>query len=262
MNQQPSTEEYGKRGYLNTDFRIFHLKDTLKNEFEFHYHEFHKITIFLKGNVRYFVEGKSYELEPYDIVLVNRNDIHRVETDPSVPYERIIIYISPRFMETYQTKDYDLSDCFLRAKAEHSNVLRIPSSEKSTLLHATHRLEHSFDDTGYASELYRQTLFLEFMIQLNRTVQNHRLGYLDHGLANPKIVEILNYINTHLTEPLPIDFLAQTFFPEQISHDAPVQIRNRIHHWKLHYLPSSALGKRFHCHRHERHGSLFCIRIP
>ncbi len=76
-----------KRGYLNTDFRIFHLKDTLKNEFEFHYHEFHKITIFLKGNVRYFVEGKSYELEPYDIVLVNRNDIHRVETDPSVPYK-------------------------------------------------------------------------------------------------------------------------------------------------------------------------------
>ena len=38
MNQQPSTEEYGKRGYLNTDFRIFHLKDTLKNEFEFHFH--------------------------------------------------------------------------------------------------------------------------------------------------------------------------------------------------------------------------------
>ena len=205
-------EEYGKRGYLNSDFRIFHLKDQLANEFEFHYHEFHKITIFLRGNVRYFIEGACYELEPYDIVLVNRNDIHRVETDASVPYERIIVYISPGFMETYRTDEYDLSDCFLRAKTKHSHVLRIPTPEKSSLLHAIHRLEHSFEDTGYASGLYRQTLFLEFMIQLNRAVQNRRIGYLDRGLANPKIVEILNYINSHLTDHLPIDFLAQTFY--------------------------------------------------
>ena len=113
--------------------------------------------------------------------------------------------------------EYDLSDCFLRAKTKHSHVLRIPSPEKSALLHAIHRLEHSFEDTGYASGLYRQTLFLEFMIQLNRAVQNRRIGYLDRGLANPKIVEILNYINSHLTEPLPIDFLAQTFYLSNIT---------------------------------------------
>ena len=116
-------EEYGKRGYLNSDFRIFHLKDQLANEFEFHYHEFHKITIFLRGNVRYFIEGACYELEPYDIVLVNRNDIHRVETDASVPYERIIVYISPGFMETYRTDEYDLSDCFLHVGSR--NIDRI-----------------------------------------------------------------------------------------------------------------------------------------
>ena len=68
---------YNKRGYLNSDFKIFHLTDQISTEFEFHYHEFHKITIFISGNVQYFVEGKTYPLEPYDIVLVNRNDIHR-----------------------------------------------------------------------------------------------------------------------------------------------------------------------------------------
>ena len=81
---------YNKRGYLNSDFKIFHLTDQISTEFEFHYHEFHKITIFISGNVQYFVEGKTYPLQPYDIVLVNRNDIHRVQVDPSLPYERII----------------------------------------------------------------------------------------------------------------------------------------------------------------------------
>ena len=76
---------YNKRGYLNSDFKIFHLTDQISTEFEFHYHEFHKITIFISGNVQYFVEGKTYPLQPYDIVLVNRNDIHRVQVDPYFP---------------------------------------------------------------------------------------------------------------------------------------------------------------------------------
>ena len=75
---------YNKRGYLNSDFKIFHLTDQISTEFEFHYHEFHKITIFISGNVQYFVEGKTYPLEPYDIVLVNRNDIFPMNGSSSI----------------------------------------------------------------------------------------------------------------------------------------------------------------------------------
>ena len=30
------------------------------------------------------------------------------QVDPSAPYERIIVYISPGFMEAYRTEEYDL----------------------------------------------------------------------------------------------------------------------------------------------------------
>ena len=33
---------YEKKGYLTTDFKIFHLKDTVLREFQYHYHEFDK----------------------------------------------------------------------------------------------------------------------------------------------------------------------------------------------------------------------------
>ena len=188
---------YNKRGYLNSDFKIFHLTDQISTEFEFHYHEFHKITIFISGNVQYFVEGKTYPLEPYDIVLVNRNDIHRVQVDPSLPYERIIVYISPGFIDAYRTDDYDLSYCFEKAKKEHSNVLRIHSLEKSSLFKITNRLERSFSDTEYAGSLYRQILFLEFMIHLNRAAIKNRVEFLDTSLYNPKIVDLIQYINQH-----------------------------------------------------------------
>ena len=105
-------EQYEKKGYLNSEFRLFHLTDQETKEVDYHYHDFDKITIFIRGKVNYMIEGRSYDLKPYDIVLVKQGDIHRLTVDNSCPYERIIVYISPNFMNAYQTDNYDYeSDC-------------------------------------------------------------------------------------------------------------------------------------------------------
>ena len=184
-------EQYEKKGYLNSEFRLFHLTDQDTKEIDYHYHDFDKITIFIRGKVNYMIEGRSYDLKPYDIVLVKQGDIHKLTVDNSCPYERIIVYISPNFMNAYQTENYDLSYCFQKADQEHSNVLRIPSPEKSSLFRSISNLEHSFTDGGYASELYRQVMFLEFMIHLNRAVRKNRLEYIDTVNCNEKVLAIL-----------------------------------------------------------------------
>lgn len=253
---------YNKRGYLNSDFKIFHLTDQISTEFEFHYHEFHKITIFISGNVQYFVEGKTYPLEPYDIVLVNRNDIHRVQVDPSLPYERIIVYISPGFIDAYRTDDYDLSYCFEKAKKEHSNVLRIHSLEKSSLFKITNRLERSFSDTEYAGSLYRQILFLEFMIHLNRAAIKNRVEFLDTSLYNPKI----DRRSDPVYQPAPDRISGRRFslFPglsEQILYDAPLQSGNWIYHRKLYHLPQAFACPHFDPGWDADHAGLPCKRL-
>ena len=91
-------------------------------------------------------------------------------------------------------------------------MLRISSLEKSSLFRSIMRLEHSFSDDGYASELYRQVLFLEFMIHLNRAARKNRLEFIDTQNYNLKIQEILQYVNDHLAEDLTIDGLAGRFF--------------------------------------------------
>ena len=84
-----------KRGYLYEDFRLFHLKDASMEPVGWHYHSFHKILVFLSGHAGYAIEGKSYALEPGDLVLVPKGCIHRPEVSGSAAYERIILYISP-----------------------------------------------------------------------------------------------------------------------------------------------------------------------
>ena len=84
--------DYEKKGYLISDFRVFRLKDAALKPIPFHYHDFHKIIMFLDGAVDYVIEGKTYHLAPRDIVFVTAGEIHcPIFTDESKDYERIVI---------------------------------------------------------------------------------------------------------------------------------------------------------------------------
>ncbi|MFT4143204.1 MAG: AraC family transcriptional regulator [Mobilitalea sp.] len=203
---------FEKLGYLEDDFKIFHINDRQRKDFNFHYHDFNKIMILLSGNINYTIEGKNYMLKPYDIVLVNAGEIHRPSILDNSAYERIIIYVSTQFISKYKGADYDLGYCFERAKKEDSNVLRVASMDKSKLYQVCQELEYSFEDQAYAKELYQKILFLEFLIQLNRTAISNHINYLDSANANSKLIKIIEYINEHLTEELSIDVLADQFY--------------------------------------------------
>jgi AraC-like DNA-binding protein len=203
---------FEKLGYLEDDFKMFHINDRQRKDFAFHYHDFNKIIILLSGNINYTIEGKNYILKPYDIVLVNAGEIHRPSVLDNSAYERIIIYVSTQFLGNYSEKEYNLNYCFERAKKEHSNVLRIASIEKSKLYQVCLELEHSFTDQAFAKELYQKILFLEFMIQLNRTAISNHINYLDSANGNTKLLQILDYINEHLTEEVTIDTLSEQFY--------------------------------------------------
>lgn len=203
---------FEKAGYLHNDFEVFHIVDRQRKEFEFHYHDFNKVTIFLSGNVNYTIEGKNYTLKPYDIVLVNAGEIHRPNVLDNSSYERIIIYVSTKFLDYYSEEGSNLNYCFERAKKEHSNVLRIPSLDKSKLYQVCLELEYSCSDNAFAKKLYQKILFLEFMIQLNRTMISNHINYPDSVIGNAKLPQILDYINEHLSEEITIDLLSSHFY--------------------------------------------------
>lgn len=207
-----SDSDYQKRGYLNDNFRVFHLTDRHKHEYDFHYHDFAKILILISGDVSYTIEGRTYRLAPYDVVLVDAGQIHRPTVHTDSPYERIILYISPAYLRSLTQEHYDLSLCFQKAKEEHTNVLRISSFERSLLYDSCRRLSSSPDDHDYAHELRHELLFLEFLIQLNRAVLHNQIQYIDMKPSNEKILAVLDYINTHLTEDITPDSIAGSFY--------------------------------------------------
>lgn len=203
---------YEKQGYLYDDFRMFHIKDYVKREFGYHYHDFYKILIFLGGNVSYAIEGKTYKLKPFDMVLVSRSDIHRPEAAFDEPYERIVFYISKEFLEKHNTPEYNLEYCFRKAKEEGSDVLRFPAMMNTRLLGVIQEIEENGSSEQYAAKLYANVLFMEFMVLVNRCCVDGT-GSFNHMVSyNQKMIELLQYINGHLRETLSTEHLAEHFY--------------------------------------------------
>jgi len=216
--------EYEKRGYLKEQMKCFYLIDEVESDYEIHYHDFHKIILFMHGEVEYTIEGKSYVLKPNDVVIVNQNEIHKLKINGKQAYERIIFYISPGYLEKFCTEEYDLMQCMITAGSEHSNVIRITDFRQSRLYKIASEIKNSYLNnqketsaqvdgvSDFAQALYIQLLFLEFMIHLNRAVLGEQTEYVITDICNEKVVEIIKYVNENLQKDLSIDYLAGIFY--------------------------------------------------
>ena len=103
--------EVGKRGYLTENYRLFYLKDNRAVQLDYHYHEFDKIVLQISGRVTYNIEGKSYLLQPMDLLLISRNLIHLPVIDTSEVYERMVLWIHRDFLSRYSTEQSNLAVC-------------------------------------------------------------------------------------------------------------------------------------------------------
>ena len=214
---------YEKKNYLRENFRIFHLRDQLKKDFEPHYHDFHKIVMLISGRLTYNIEGHSYNMKPGEIVLVRSYRIHQPVVDSSVPYERYILWIQPdhingeniRAAGSTDPAGDTLSACFDAADLNSSYLLH-PLPDDSVFLHSAIS-ELASETSGhshlYADDIMSEALYLRFMVSLNRlALKKDAFSPSSQGTFDETISLIMDHINSNLAEDLSIDHIADKFY--------------------------------------------------
>lgn len=200
-------ESMEKSGYLKEEFRLFHIKDKSEQKFQYHYHDFHKIIVFLSGEVTYHIEGKAYHLQPWDILLVNRFAIHKPEISSSVPYERFILWIQDNLQESL------LTACFEKARERSFNLIRLNSRFQERLKDILYELETSRNTDAFCSDLLADCLFRQFLIYVNRIFLEKSYIHDHHSYTYDSQIETLvRYINEHLDSDLSLQTLAQKYY--------------------------------------------------
>ena len=206
--------EVGKRGYLNEGFHLFYLKDSRAQQLDYHYHEFDKIILLLGGKVTYTVEGVTYFLKPWDMLLVPRSLIHRPVIDPSEPYERIVLWLDRSWLSERSDPDTALDTCFRTVQERGFHLLRTDAESRLRYMQTVGQLQDALCSGEFGASRMADLLCQQLLIGVNRDILRYRTVQeeTDSYRVAPKIEEILRYIAQHLEEPLSIDELAARFY--------------------------------------------------
>lgn len=199
--------EYEKRGYLLESFRLFHLRSQQGTNVDFHYHEFCKLLLLVSGKGSYVVDGQRYLLQPGDAVLIGSRSVHRPEIESGSVYERIIIYISPEFLQRESSPDCDLMEIF---SGERGHVLR--TKDRGKLFSLTAALEKVLSGGEYGRAILSNAALLRLLVEIGRNQHQEEQNPQPVMPQNTRILELMKYIDDHVTEDLDIDALAEAFY--------------------------------------------------
>ena len=227
--------EYAKRGYLLENFRLFHLRSEQHAQVDFHYHEFCKVLLLVSGRGAYMVDGQRYLLQSGDCVLIGSRSVHRPEMEPGQMYERIIIYISPEYLRKESVPGCDLLESF---SGERGHVLRPREPKKLYALAAA--LEKELSAQSYGREILSGAALLRLLVEIGRDLRQEQ-NPRPVEPKNPRVLEIMGYIDAHLTEDLDVDALAERFYVSkyhmmrQFSRDTGYTIHTYLSRRRLLY---------------------------
>ncbi len=196
---------------LAKDYEIFHYSDTSLGNVSLHHHDFYECYYFISGDVTYMIEGKSYQLMPGDIILINSKELHQpIIQNRELPYERIVIWLNKNFLNTLCTEQANLTRCFEDAKKE--NVIRTDVEAQQSIRAIMNKLLKLETYSGMGLELLYRAYVTELLILLNNLLfyntARHNILFEKSSL----IEEIIDYINTHLEETITIEDLSQQFY--------------------------------------------------
>lgn len=224
-----------KRGYLEGDFAFFHLKDMKDMHFEYHYHDFNKIIIFISGTATYLIEGKAYRLKPWDVLFVSSSQVHRPIIDPTALYERIVIWINPGFLERH-SDECSLFTCFALTNERNENLLRLENIALKDVKLLLTKLEDACKGSAFGTAILKNSIFMHLLIVLTRELLETGRTIEMHDIVFDECIQkLLEHINANISEDLSIDALASEFYLSRyhLMHKFKQQTGYSVHSYIL-----------------------------
>ena len=197
-----------RAGYLRESYHYFHLRDTAGQELDFHFHEFDKIVLLLSGRVDYTVEGSTYALKPWSVLLIKHHTIHRALIDKSEPYDRIIIYLDGKYFSR-SIPEARLTDCFDQADRSGEHLLLPTEQQRRAIEKVLSDYEAAAEDRGFGAQALRESYIIQLLIYIGRMTAAEGPGEKQY---DPKIRRALSYINENLGGELSVEQLAEQVY--------------------------------------------------
>ena len=195
--------------YKQGDVWVHHTLDEAPNtrNLTIHAHTGCELYCFLRGKGYYTVEGNHYPLSPGTILLMRSGETHMPHIYPSEPYERIAVH----FPVEYLAEESDELTALFDDRPLGKHNCYPPEAADLDYLRTT--LLRLCAPSTEVSESRIRAYLIPVLYELAGRQGQHTATVTPPARPHdPLVIEILNYINTHLTEEFDLDELSRRFF--------------------------------------------------
>lgn len=192
------------------DFDISHV--TFQNPdragFELHTHDDRlEIILFIRGNCEFRVEGTTYEVKPYDIIIVHESEMHIMfQKKPIETYERLVIHVRRRFF--YENNCEEFLEPFLKRPLGVNNIIPSHIVRERNLQGVVSSIDAYIEENDSMIYTALKGKVFEILYNLNRIATKREEVLIN----NDKIKDIIMYINDNIKDDLSLDMLAERFY--------------------------------------------------
>lgn len=192
--------------FKTNSFDLFHFRDEKPktSDFQMHTHDNVELYMLISGHGIFHIEGTAYPLSPGDVLVMRPAESHYIELTAEVPYERMVINFS---VDAFRSIDPD--GTLIKALTDRDA--------------GKHNQYKAFSFPNGSSFAYWQTMMsqegdpyinlLSGLMGLLREIHNIFYREEKQETATEMLeYQIVQYINSHVTENLTLDQICDHFF--------------------------------------------------
>ena len=198
---------------IDTDYRIFYYSDVNTHNLYAHSHDFYELYLLVSGKVVYKTGGIDFFLRKGDMLFINKRQWHNpVSIEANVPYERIVVHVSPKALVELSAADtsIDMAECFSR---DHFLVYHYPPEILTNIRLILSKLFSVAEGNVFGHKLLGRAYLTELFVEINQYNHNKKIYSFDKETKDAQIIELVKqYTLDHLHEEITIRMLADYLY--------------------------------------------------
>lgn len=173
-----------------------------------HIHSCLELYYSISGGRQFFIDNQHYQVQPGDVFCINQYESHCLSQVEEGRHERIVLKIHPGFLARLSSERTDLGAIFYRHELGGSHRRSLTADQQQKFLFLIHKI---LSAEGFGADLIENAALTELLVML---------GALDHRGAqtadacqyNATVMEMMDYINRRIDQPLTIGDIAEQFY--------------------------------------------------
>lgn len=224
---------------ISDEISFSRKKSTYNATYAYHRHDGCEVYLFLSGNIRFYIEQTCFSPVPGSLVIINSNEMHRIQSMDDTPYERIVINLKRDYISTLSPVGFSLEDCFYARPLGAGNLRVLSADALQEFLMLFEGLASSAAPECFGRSVVRNAYASLLLLFLNKQYQTDPSTYKNTMPAY--ITGTMQYIDSHLDEPLRLSVLAkeyhisESYLSAQFKHHTGLTLRAYLLDRKITY---------------------------